>query len=143
MVTNDRKSNLMQANLAQAVKKQPGFIFFGCCNKSPQVPWPETAETCCLKSPGGQKSGNEFTWLQSRDEQICLPSGSSRKEFTALSFLASMPWFVAPFLQWHSFSFCLHTSFPWFPYQDSRAMTRSPSPLAWRPDFPGAPREAH
>ena len=25
----------------------------------------------------------------------------------------------------------------------SRAMTRSPSPLAWRPDFPGAPREAH
>ena len=30
-----------------------------------------------------------------------------------------------------------------FPYQDSRAMTRSPSPLAWRPDFPGAPREAH
>ena len=23
------------------------------------------------------------------------------------------------------------------------AMTRSPSPLAWRPDFPGAPREAH
>ena len=22
-------------------------------------------------------------------------------------------------------------------------MTRSPSPLAWRPDFPGAPREAH
>ena len=30
-----------------------------------------------------------------------------------------------------------------FPYHDSRAMTRSPSPLAWRPDFPGAPREAH
>ena len=28
-------------------------------------------------------------------------------------------------------------------YHDSRAMTRSPSPLAWRPDFPGAPREAH
>src|SRR5574337_212487 len=26
-----------------------------------------------------------------------------------------------------------------FPYQDSRAMTRSPSPLAWRLDFPGAP----
>src|SRR5574340_371730 len=26
-----------------------------------------------------------------------------------------------------------------FPYHDSRAMTRSPSPLAWRPDFPGAP----
>ena len=25
----------------------------------------------------------------------------------------------------------------------SGAMTRSPSPLAWRPDFPGAPREAH
>ena len=24
-----------------------------------------------------------------------------------------------------------------------QAMTRSPSPLAWRPDFPGAPREAH
>ena len=23
------------------------------------------------------------------------------------------------------------------------AVTRSPSPLAWRPDFPGAPREAH
>ena len=30
-----------------------------------------------------------------------------------------------------------------FPYHNSRAMTRSPSPLAWRPDFPGAPREAH
>src|SRR5574337_355842 len=29
-----------------------------------------------------------------------------------------------------------------FPSHDSRAMTRSPSPLAWRPDFPGAPREA-
>src|SRR5574339_321143 len=27
-----------------------------------------------------------------------------------------------------------------FPSHDSRAMTRSPSPLAWRPDFPGAPR---
>ena len=26
-----------------------------------------------------------------------------------------------------------------FPYHDSRAMTRSPSPLAWRPDFPGTP----
>ena len=25
----------------------------------------------------------------------------------------------------------------------SRAMTRSPSPRAWRPDFPGAEREAH
>ena len=25
----------------------------------------------------------------------------------------------------------------------SKEMTRSPSPLAWRPDFPGAPREAH
>ena len=30
-----------------------------------------------------------------------------------------------------------------FPYPGSGAMTRSPSPLAWRPDFPGAPREAH
>ena len=30
-----------------------------------------------------------------------------------------------------------------FPYHASGAMTRSPSPLAWRPDFPGAPREAH
>ena len=30
-----------------------------------------------------------------------------------------------------------------FPYYDLRAMTRSPSPFAWRPDFPGAPREAH
>ena len=29
------------------------------------------------------------------------------------------------------------------PSHDSRAMTSSPSPLAWRPDFPGAPREAH
>ena len=29
-----------------------------------------------------------------------------------------------------------------FPYHDSRAMTRSPSPLAWRLDFPGATREA-
>ena len=29
------------------------------------------------------------------------------------------------------------------PYHGSGAMTRSPSPLAWRPDFPGAPREAH
>ena len=28
-------------------------------------------------------------------------------------------------------------------YLGSGAMTRSPSPLAWRPDFPGAPREAH
>ncbi|HUF39365.1 MAG TPA: aminopeptidase, partial [Anaerolineales bacterium] len=26
------------------------------------------------------------------------------------------------------------------PYHGSRAMRRSPSPLAWRPDFPGAPR---
>ena len=25
-----------------------------------------------------------------------------------------------------------------FPYHDSRAMTRSPSPCAWTPDFPGA-----
>src|SRR5574337_807224 len=25
-----------------------------------------------------------------------------------------------------------------FPYHDSRAMTSSPSPLPWRPDFPGA-----
>ena len=30
-----------------------------------------------------------------------------------------------------------------FPYHGSGAVTRSPSPLAWRPDFPGAPREAH
>ena len=30
-----------------------------------------------------------------------------------------------------------------FPYHGSGAMTRCPSPLAWRPDFPGAPREAH
>ena len=30
-----------------------------------------------------------------------------------------------------------------YPYHGSGAMTRSPSPLAWRPDFPGAPREAH
>ena len=30
-----------------------------------------------------------------------------------------------------------------FPYHGSGSMTRSPSPLAWRPDFPGAPREAH
>ena len=29
-----------------------------------------------------------------------------------------------------------------FTYHDLRAMTRSPSPLAWRPDFPGAAREA-
>ena len=29
------------------------------------------------------------------------------------------------------------------PYHGSGAMTRSPLPLAWRPDFPGAPREAH
>ena len=29
------------------------------------------------------------------------------------------------------------------PYHGSGAKTRSPSPLAWRPDFPGAPREAH
>ena len=29
------------------------------------------------------------------------------------------------------------------PYHGSRAMTRSPSPFAWRPDFLGAPREAH
>ena len=28
-------------------------------------------------------------------------------------------------------------------YHGSGAVTRSPSPLAWRPDFPGAPREAH
>ena len=26
------------------------------------------------------------------------------------------------------------------PYHDSRAMTRSPSPCAWTPDFPGASR---
>ena len=26
-----------------------------------------------------------------------------------------------------------------FPYYDLTAMTRSPSQLAWRPDFPGAP----
>ena len=30
-----------------------------------------------------------------------------------------------------------------FPYHGSGAVTRSPLPLAWRPDFPGAPREAH
>ena len=29
-----------------------------------------------------------------------------------------------------------------FHYYDLRAMTRSPSPFAWRPDFLGAPREA-
>ena len=29
-----------------------------------------------------------------------------------------------------------------FPCHDLRAMTRSPSPLPWRPDFPGATREA-
>ena len=28
------------------------------------------------------------------------------------------------------------------PSHDSRARTRSPSPRAWRPDFPGAAREA-
>ena len=28
------------------------------------------------------------------------------------------------------------------PSQDSRTMTRSPSPRSWRPDFPGAAREA-
>ena len=27
-----------------------------------------------------------------------------------------------------------------FPFHGSGAMTRSPSPLAWRPDFPGAPQ---
>ena len=26
---------------------------------------------------------------------------------------------------------------------DQMSQTRAPSPLAWRPDFPGAPREAH
>src|SRR5574337_994176 len=30
-----------------------------------------------------------------------------------------------------------------FPYHGSGSVTRSPSPLAWRPDFPCAPREAH
>ena len=30
-----------------------------------------------------------------------------------------------------------------FPYHGSGAVTRCPSPLAWRPAFPGAPREAH
>ena len=30
-----------------------------------------------------------------------------------------------------------------FPYHGSGAMTRSPSPLECRPDFPDAPREAH
>ena len=30
-----------------------------------------------------------------------------------------------------------------FPYHGSGAVTHSASPLAWRPDFPGAPREAH
>ena len=29
-----------------------------------------------------------------------------------------------------------------FPYHDSRAMMHSPLPLSWRPDFPGATREA-
>ena len=29
------------------------------------------------------------------------------------------------------------------PSHGSGAITRSTSPLAWRPDFPGAPREAH
>ena len=29
-----------------------------------------------------------------------------------------------------------------FPYHDSRAMTCSPSPHAWSPDFPGTTREA-
>ena len=29
-----------------------------------------------------------------------------------------------------------------FPYHGSRAITRSPSPCTWRPDFPGATREA-
>ena len=28
------------------------------------------------------------------------------------------------------------------PYHDKRAMTHSPSPRSWRPDFPGATREA-
>ena len=28
------------------------------------------------------------------------------------------------------------------PSRDSRAMTRSPSPRAWRPDFPGSARES-
>ena len=36
-----------------------------------------------------------------------------------------------------------NTSRVQIPLHDSRAMTSSPSPLAWRPDFPGAPREAH
>ena len=30
----------------------------------------------------------------------------------------------------------------YLPSRDSRARTRSPSPRAWRPDFPGAAREA-
>ena len=30
-----------------------------------------------------------------------------------------------------------------FPNYDLRAMTRSPSPFAWRPDFLGTPRETH
>ena len=36
-----------------------------------------------------------------------------------------------------------NTSRGQIPNHGSGAMTRSPSPLAWRPDFPGAPREAH
>ena len=37
----------------------------------------------------------------------------------------------------------VHSDYIVCPYHGSGAMTRSPSPLAWRPDFPGAPREAH
>ena len=29
-----------------------------------------------------------------------------------------------------------------FPYHDSRAMMRSPSPRSWRPDVPGSKQEA-
>ena len=35
-----------------------------------------------------------------------------------------------------------HYSMASGPSRDSRARTRSPSPRAWRPDFPGAAREA-
>ena len=38
-----------------------------------------------------------------------------------------------------SSSTCLESQFP---YHDLRAMTRTPSPGAWRPDYPGTAREA-
>ena len=80
-----------------------------------------------LGGPNGVIRQSEFFVYTKRDQEAldkCMSLGLKFPEVTT--------WIRAS-----------KNDFTRFPYHGSGAMTHSPSPLAWRPDFPGAPREAH